>query len=87
MVVNPLSDAEMCEKRGLRAKAKQFVNAHRIVNLCMLPKASSLLILLDGTIKYCLKSTSDVIVNNPGITIHGLATIATINIANVLNCN
>jgi len=52
-----------------------------------LPKASSLLISLDDTTKYCLKNTSDTSVINPGITIHGLATIATINIAKVLNCS
>ena len=53
----------------------------------LLPKASSLLMFLDGTTKYCLKSTSDTNVHIPGITTHGLATTATINIAIVLNCN
>ena len=78
----------MCEKRGLRAKVIKVVHETQTewAN-CNSPKASSLLIFLDGMIKYCLKKTSETNMNSPGITTHGLATIDTTNIANVLNCN
>jgi len=57
------------------------------LKIATIPNASSLLIFLEAAIKYCLNSTSDISVNIAGITTHGLAITATMNMETTLNCN